>query len=444
MYKELDNFARHYGFHYDAIEAAAFIRDFRADLERGLRGEASSMPMIPSRLQPQAAQAGRTVIALDAGGTNLRAARIHFDGAGQPVIEAERGAAMPGTQGNTSAKAFYDAIAAVCAPLFEDGGKIEGIGFCFSYPMEMTADGDGILLALSKEIDAPEAVGKPVGKGLRAALKKRGLSAPERIVLLNDTAATLLSGLACIPPRLDSDTGGTGGPVIGFILGTGFNTAHAERSIPKIAFQSEDKPQIVVHESGTFLNKYRGLLDIEFDGTTKNPGVFTTEKACSGAYLGPLFHHIVARALSDGALRLKKADAFLQAEAGAGKKFQTGEINEFLCNPFACSGRFGSLFDSDEREAIAGVLFLASIVSERAALLSACVLTGIIEHIAAGFDPIAPVRIAVEGTTYLRFYRLRAALESRLHTLLSAESPRYCTIAPVQQASLFGAAAAVF
>jgi hexokinase len=218
------------------------------------------------------------VIALDAGGTNLRAALVRFDETGKVLAEGNRKAPMPGTRGRVGEDQFFDEIAELTIPLFEEAKDIEGIGFCFSYPMEMTRDADGILMAFSKEVDAPDVIGKSIGRGLRDALARRNIKAPERIVLLNDTVATLLSGLAEIPPdggtrRGEDRYGVAGGPVIGFILGTGFNTAYPEKSIPKIGFESSSAPQIVVCETGTFFHRYQGILDKEYDATTKNPGV---------------------------------------------------------------------------------------------------------------------------------------------------------------------------
>jgi hexokinase len=357
---------------------------------------------------------------------------------------------MPGTQGHLSAGEFFDQIAGVAAPLIEETGKLEGIGFCFSYPIEMTSDGDGVSLAFSKEVDAPEVIGKAVGSGLRLALEKRGVTAPARIVLLNDTVATLLTGISSIPVRLpskfsaDGNTGPdkigvSGGPVIGCILGTGFNTAYPETRIPKIGFEaaSAADAQIVVAESGNFFNRYQGRLDKEYDATTKNPGAYTTEKSCSGAYLGPLSLHILKQAVKDRLLVFARKDELL-----AMPSLQTKDLNAFLHNPLAMEGPVGSLFAKDEISAISSVLFLCTIINERAALFTAAVLAGTVLHMDAGNDPCAPARIAVEGTTYVLYHQVRRALESYLHTMLAAEKPRAYIIAPVEQASLFGAAVA--
>jgi hexokinase len=87
-------------------------------------------------------------------------------------------------------------------------------------------------------------------------------------------------------------------------------------------------------------------------------------------------------------------------------------------------------------------------VTQRGALLSAAVLAASIEKAAAACqrgrecDPFVPVRVAVEGTTYMIYKGMRAALESYLHVMLNRKRPRSYAVAPVEHASLFGAAVA--
>ena len=241
----LSDFARHYGFHYDGLEPMSLVREMLIDMERGLEGKSSSLPMIPSYITPSSkAQPGKIVLALDAGGTNLRASLVHFDGEGKAVADETVKHFMPGTKGRVSETQFFDIIAETALPLLEKKPNIEGIGFTFSYPMEMQPNADGILLAFSKEVDAPDVIGKTIGAGLRQALSRKGQSYKGPIVLLNDTVATLLSGLASIPAdgwgeSKKNPYGFPGGPMIGCILGTGFNTAYPETRIPKIGFDSK-------------------------------------------------------------------------------------------------------------------------------------------------------------------------------------------------------------
>jgi hexokinase len=437
----LAEFARYYGFHYDVCDPAVLVRDVRIDMERGLAGQSSSLAMIPAYISPVSrVPAGKRVLALDAGGTNLRAALVRFDENGKALADESRKGPMPGTQGPVKAGEFFDRIAEVTAPLLEGGPAIEGIGFTFSYPMEITKEADGILLAFSKEVEAPDVIGKHIGQGLREALARRKIRAPERIVLLNDTVATLLSGLAEIPADgglgRPAAGGAPPGPVIGFILGTGFNTAYPEKRIPKIGFDSA-APQIVVCETGNAPLRYLGTLDREYDSGTKNPGTYNLEKSTSGAYLGPLSFHIIKQAIRDGLLRFKRAEEFLSWPV-----LQTRDLNAFMRAPFGGEGPLGDLFGPGEEDARSGFVYLTSIITQRAAIFSAAVVAAAVERTGEGFDPFAPVRIAVEGTTYMIYKGMRTALESALHNLLVAEKPRSYLIAPVEQASLFGAAVA--
>jgi hexokinase len=320
--------------------------------------------------------------------------------------------------------------------------KIEGIGFTFSYPMNITKDADGILLAFSKEVDASDVIGMAIGKGLREALAEKGCKYSGPIVMLNDTVATLLSGIASISPdgeaaRSHSDFKVENGKVIGFILGTGFNTAYPEVIIPKIGFNSLSSPQIVVCETGNFNVHYRGQLDKEFDSTTKNPGGYFLEKASAGAYLGPLTLHILKQAIKDKLLCFKKSDELLNMQ-----QLETRFLNEFTHVPLSAKGPLGSLFSPDETDALACVQYITSIVTERGALFSAAVLAATVLKTDNGYKPYSPVRIAVEGTTYLIYKGMRRSIESYLHQMLFKEKPHPYIVSPVEQASLFGAAVA--
>ncbi|MDR1105292.1 MAG: hexokinase [Treponema sp.] len=440
--EELSEFARFYGFHYDSQDPMALVHDVLIDMERGLKGQKSSLPMIPSYISPVSRiQAGRTVLALDAGGTNLRASLVRFDEKGKALAEGTVKTSMPGTKGRAGEKEFFDEIAALAAGLLEKG-PVTGIGFTFSYPMEITSDADGILMSFSKEVDAPELVGKAIGRGLREALGRRGINYGGPIVMLNDTVATLLSGMVKIPSDGENGEavdryGAEGGPVIGCILGTGFNTAYPEKAIPKIGFESGSGRQIVVCETGNFTIRCRGSLDFEYDATTKNPGAYTLEKATSGAYLGPLTLHILKQAVKDGVIRFKKSEELL-----AMPSLETRDFNEFQHNPLAAEGPVGGLFGLDERDALAAVQYLASIITERGALLSAAAVAAAVRRVREDVPPFAPVRIAIEGTTYMIYKGMRRAMDGWLHLMLTRGKPCPYVISPVEQASLFGAAAA--
>ncbi|MDR2541999.1 MAG: hexokinase, partial [Treponema sp.] len=424
-------FARYYRFHYDGINPRIIIKEILIEMERGLKGKSSSLPMIPSYITPVTfIPPGKTVLALDAGGTNLRSSLVSFNENGQAIAHGTKKTFMPGTKGQVTSEQFFDLIADAALPLFKDA-NVEGIGFTFSYPAEITSDAEGICLAFCKECDAPQVIGKHLGANLREALNRKGCKYNGPIVLLNDTTATLLSGLAVIPPE------GVPGPVIGFILGTGLNTAYPESFIPKIGYNNLESPQIVVCESGGANISNLGQLDREFDNTTKNTGSHILEKTVSGAYLGPLTLHILKQAVKDKVLCFAKSDELLVMP-----HLETIALNEFLCAPLAAQGPLGSLFASSEGDAVAALQYIASIIAERGAFFSAAVLAATIQKTNADLKPYSPVRIAVEGTTYMLFKGMRRSIESHLHQMMIGDIPRSYVISPVEQASLFGAAVA--
>jgi hexokinase len=438
--RALVDFARYHGFHYSVCDPYALVKDLVIEMERGLRGDASSLPMLPSYIKPvNQPPRNKTVVALDAGGTNLRAARIRFGADGKPAEEESRKAAMPGTKGQVSATRFFSEIADAVEPLLAGQAAVDGLGFCFSYPMETLGNADGRVLMFSKEVDAPEVVGKEVGAGLAAELKRRGAKVPERIVLLNDTTAALLAGTAEIPADGGLALGPKteGGPVIGFILGTGMNVAYPEARIPKIGFGDPASPQIVVCESGNFRTRYLGRLDAAYDAGLKNPGSYTYEKTMAGAYLGGLALFMLKQAVADGALVLSDPTALSELAS-----LPTKDLTSFMRAPYSGEGSLSAALAKEDRNAVSTATFLCSILIERAALFAAASIAAAVERTGAGFDPLSPVRVAVEGTTFMVVRGLRPAFESYLHQMLAAKAPRRVVVSPVEQASLFGAAVA--
>ncbi|UCH22663.1 MAG: hypothetical protein JSU83_05425 [Deltaproteobacteria bacterium] len=107
----------------------------------------------------------------------------------------------------------------------------------------------------------------------------------ERIIVINDTIATLFSGLS--KSKVDG--------YIGLIVSTGTNMAtfFDSKNIPKIAKISNWEGSIPVNlESGNFNPPHLTEFDKELDIHSENPGVHRFEKVISGLYLGRIFKTI--------------------------------------------------------------------------------------------------------------------------------------------------------
>jgi hexokinase len=143
------------------------------------------------------------------------------------------------------------------------------------------------------------------------------------------------------------------------------------------------------------------------------------------------------QAIRDKVLVFKKADEMIALPT-----LQTRDVNEFMHDPLTGKGPIGALFGADERDALSSFVYLTSVITKRAGIFTSTAIAAAIEKMSAGYDPMVPVRVAVEGTTYVIYKGLRETLESNLHILMNAKGPRSYIISPVEQASLFGAAVA--
>ena len=419
------------GMHPDGIDLESTVLHMMKEMTRGLDGKPSSLAMIPTYIEVDAElPANKPVAVLDAGGTNLRAALVSFTKEGKPLIENFSKHPMPGTQGSVVGREeFFDAMAALVEPLVGRGGKI---GFCFSYPTEIFPNRDGRLIHWSKEIQAPEVEGRLIGSDLREAFQNRGVSDPPDIVILNDTVATLLTGRTF-------DTGREWGGSVGFILGTGSNTCYVEsnQEIRKAKGLDASGSQIINAETGNFACENRGEGDRRLGASTGKPNTYWLEKMLSGAYFGALVTHTAALAGEAGLFSPEAVG--IVSEIG---EISTKDANNYCRNPTDASENalvsgMKSAGESDSRR----MWFLIDALLERGAKLSAANLAASVLKGPTAGGPLAPSRLAIDGTAYYRYYRFRHRVEHHLRPFLTGKNEYYQTV-QVEDAPLIGAAVA--
>ena len=367
------------------IDRQAMIGTFISEMEKGLKGEKSSLMMIPTYVGvngkiPQGAKAA----VLDAGGTNFRGGIVTIP----PAISDKQNQPMPGTKGEVDEETFYKAFA-------DDVKRVlplattKKIGWCFSYPAEATPSLDAKLVHWTKNIQAPAIVGQYVGAEL---LKRLGGG---EIAIVNDTVATLLAAKATEGDKTYSS-------YIGFILGTGTNSAYVEKNknILKLEGADADGSMIINAESGGFDKIETSAFDKAADAKTGNPGVHIFEKLIAGAYLGPVGLEIYKAAAKAGMFSAKAAAAI----GGLGA-LETINFDNF-CAEFKKEGRdnvLDSIFADADDAKLARRLGIP--VFERAAVLTAIHLAAFVIKSGEGNDPAAPVAINADGSTY---YKTRA------------------------------------
>ena len=426
----VDSFLRRSRLDPARLDLAAGCTAFLDELARGLDGRPSSLPMIPTYIETaRDLPRGQRVIALDAGGTNLRVALVSFSPAGQPVVEDLTRHRMPGVDEAIGRDEFFRALASFVLPF---AGKADRIGFCFSYPAEILPQKDGRLIQFTKEIRAQGVEGELIGGGLAGALSAAGAPSRPRIVLVNDTVTTLLAGRNAIPGRrFDS--------FVGVVCGTGFNVAYVESNslIRRTTGLDPAGLQVVNTESGSYSRDVLGPVDDAFDATTINPGRYRHEKTISGAYLGSLAL-FAARAAARGAGLGAEAEAAL----GGISALSTRELNDFLLTPDEAGHPLGAVCARIAPSSAAALYTVCDTVVERAAAHVAVNIAAVVLKTGKGLDPRYPVCVTVDGTTFWQLRGFRSRVESFLRRLLSGRRLRAWEITGVDDAPLLGAAIA--
>jgi hexokinase len=417
------------GMYHGDISMQRTCNAFLAEMDKGLAGRKSSLAMLPTYIETeQDVPRNKPVIVMDAGGTNFRVATVTFGRGGEAEITDFKVYPMPGIKAEVSKDDFFGTMAGYVSGIV---GKSRNVGFCFSYPIEMSPTKDGRVLYFSKEIKAPEVVGRRVGEGLGQALREMGIPQKKHFVLLNDTVATLLAGRADASGRRFET-------YIGFILGTGTNTSYVERNanILKAADMDRDRSQIVNIESGAFGKAPRGEIDKQIDAASVGPGINIFEKMISGAYLGP-----VCQAT---ALAAAKSGLFSKQVAGrlTGIAASTKDVSSFLARPEGGSDSLSKALNDAPEEDVVTMYYLVDALVERAAKLTAINLSSVALKSGKGLNPCRPVCIVAEGTTFYRLTSLRQRIERYLQQFLVEQNHVYYGIVSVENATLIGAAIA--
>ena len=380
----------------EQIDAKTSIDLFLEQMKAGLQGN-GGLPMIPTYLldvDRSKIKTGVKRIVIDAGGTNFRSAIGYFNENGEAVLSDLKNTMMPALDRELSKDEFYSQIVTNIERLLP---KAQDIGFCFSYPVEMGRDIDGVVGKFSKGVKAPEVVGTRVGRETVAACKAID-GVDRKIVILNDTVATLLGGMANTDEQFSA--------YLGYIYGTGTNVCYIEdtANIAKVANLPAGK-MIINTECGGFNGFVMGDFDKTAIANTEDPTRQLFEKMSSGKYLSGIIYQALCSAYAEGMLQ-----GPLHIEP-----FALKDVSEFLTK-----GEFCCEFTQSEKD------FFAEMCVElirRAAKMGAIVNAAL--AIASCTDKSLPVAIVAEGTTFNKLPYYRQFFEEYLTQILGEHGISY-------------------
>ena len=413
-------FLEKYGMSPEAVSPARDAFTMAADMERGLCGEESFFPMIPTYLSDEGElPLDKPCIVIDAGGTNFRRGMLRFTADGVQLTEVAKWK-MPGTGEPASWEEFITFVADAIEPLL---GESDHIGFCFSYSAEILPNMDGRVIRIDKEVVINGCEGQLVGASLLAELERRGYSG-KKIVILNDTVAVLLGGHAYLDrSRFDS--------FIGQVSGTGTNTCCSVpvSRIKKLGYESQ-KRMIVNIESGMYGGIPGGEFDRMLDAESHNPGDKTFEKMTAGVYLGELCRLMLKAAAGEGLL----------SPVATERVSALGWIDSAVIDAWACGEKLDSICRTEADCAFVETICRA--MFERSARCMATNLAAILLLTGDGTDPEKPVCVCAEGSLVQKGRAYRPCLEAMLRDEIGGKLGRHAVLQVSYESTLPGSAAA--
>lgn len=416
MIKAAEFMVRH-GMNADRIELDTYTKAVYEAMEKGLKQSIEDMPMIPTYLRGEKqVPKNRKVAVIDAGGTNFRTALVSFTNEGAVVEHLEKHD-MPGLHEPADWTEFISHTAQSILPLMDEA---EAIGFSFSYAAEITPERDGRVIGITKQVDIRNAEGKLLGADLIAELKKLGV--PEKkVVVINDTPATLLGGSATLKK---SQYGG----FIGLVAGTGANTCCMlpEKRIEKLGLKGNEKMMVNL-ESGYFCGFPQGDFDVEMDNALSDTGHGISEKMSSGRYLGEICLYTLRAAAKEGVFYDK------------GREFV--ESLEFLETPTVDKWGSGKLPKGIYGEDAVNLVYIINEIFERSARCIACILCAILTMTGEGAEK--PVCIAADGSLYKKSKLFRPMLEDCMAVYAEEIMGRKFEFVTADEATIVGTAAGV-
>ena len=276
------------------MSISRLVTPFQDEMRRGLSGNPRSIAMHPSFVsRPSGNERGR-YLALDLGGTNVRATLVELGGKRDVRVLDHQSFRLATTSG--SADDLFGPVADFLVGVLAEHGA-DGIGYIFAFPMDQTGVRSGRLTKWTKEFAFDGVEGQDVVALMERAIRARmDRGGDFRIrALANDTVGVLAAG-AYLDPRCD----------MGLIVGTGANLAVAA---PNDMIVRRDLPAPVGSPSEMIFNmecgNFDGVDSIQTDADRRLDAESDTsgqlmEKMIAGRYLGEVARLRVVEAASKG------------------------------------------------------------------------------------------------------------------------------------------------
>ncbi|XP_072487205.1 hexokinase-3 [Notamacropus eugenii] len=424
-------------FRLDEEQLKAVQAQMREAMERGLRGEDSSLPMLPTYVcsTPDGTERG-DFLALDLGGTNFRVLWVKVSSRSEGGVKIiNKVFSIPESVTQGTGQQLFDHIVD-CIVNFQKEHDLSGqtlpLGFTFSFPCKQLGLDQGVLLNWTKGFKASDCEGQDVVSLLRAAISRRQGVELNVVAIVNDTVGTMMS-CGYEDPHCE----------VGLIVGTGTNACYMEELCNVSAVPGDKGRMCINMEWGAFgedslLGELCTPFDISVDKSSINPGKQRFEKLISGMYLGEIVRQILLLLTRLGVLfrgqvfqclktkNIFKTKFLSEIESNGLERWQVQAILEKLGLPVSCDDALM-------------VREVCQAVSQRAAKLCGAGVAAVVEKIREnrGLEELS-VAVGVDGT----LYKLHPHFSSQVKDTVRHLAPR-CSVRFLQSEDGSGKGAAL-
>ncbi|XP_019448342.1 PREDICTED: hexokinase-1-like isoform X2 [Lupinus angustifolius] len=385
--------------------------------------------------------------ALDLGGTNFRALRVHLGGKEKGVVKIEsEEVSIPPHLMTSSSNELFDFIATSLAKFISSEpeefhpppGRRRELGFTFSFPVSQTSIASGALLKWTKGFHIDDVVGEDVVKALTKSMEKVGLDM-RVAALVNDTVGTLARARFG-----DQDV------IAGVILGTGTNAAYVERAqaIPKWQGHLPKSGEMVINmEWGNFRSSYLPLTEYDhaLDRASLNRGEQIFEKIISGMYLGDIVRRVLLKLAGEADFFGDTVPPKLRIPFILRTPDMSAMHHDTSSDLKVVGNKLRDILEihNTSLKVRKIVVELCDIVATRGARLAAAGILGILKKIGRDTVKVGEKQrsaIALDGALFEHYTKFRTCLESTLKELLGDEASETICIRQSNDGSGIGAA----
>ncbi|XP_070184008.1 hexokinase type 2-like [Littorina saxatilis] len=394
------------------------------EMSKGLKGDAGTaadVKMYPTFVGPLPQQSDKEeFLVLEVNLPRVELALVRLQDHNASVIESENYIPTTGVQLDTLER--LSGFIAMCIIKFtkkrKPAGKEWPLALIFPFPCQHEGPDRACLVKWTKEVTCNDVEGKELHGLIRGALDKTIVHIKNKsakkitiVAIINDTVSTLASAAYNNPDCK-----------IGLVVDGGLNACYYENGTQTKCLQDE-KVMIINTELGAlgengFLDFCRTNYDKELDECSSSPDSQILEKMVSSMYLGEIVR-LVLEGLTRKNLMFRSVplvcNLFLRGS------FNTDYVIEIESDNEGPHQRTKQILDhlavkDYTDEDVKNVRHVCSIISERAACLSAASLATLINHV-----NLSPVTVVVDGYMYQRHPRFQVMMLNKTRELVNPE-----------------------